>query len=118
MFNTQSERSGKTYKFIGPTKLYITINRDNDGVIREVFVNAASSGSTIRSLCEALGKSISISLQNRKEFIHNYIKKFGGDLSESSWHNSQFSEPARSIPDAISMVLKHELEEVSKNGNT
>lgn len=111
MFNTQSERTGNTYKFIGPTKLYITINKDLDGVIREVFVNAASSGSTTRSLCEALGKSISISLQHRKEFIHSYIKKFSGDLSESSWHNKHFSEPATSIPDAISKVLNRELGE-------
>lgn len=110
-FNTQTERSGKTYKFTGPTKLYITVNRDFDGVIREVFVNAASSGSTVRSLCEALGKLISLTLQHRKELINTLVKKFSGDLSESQWRNTQFPEPAKSIPDAISMVLKLELGE-------
>jgi hypothetical protein len=117
-FNNESERAGKTYRFIGPTKLYITINRDSENVIREVFINAASSGSTTRSLCEALGRAISIALQNRKELVHSFVKKFNGDLSESQWHNREVERSATSIPDAVSLVLKRELELGATNGNS
>ena len=112
MYNSEPERSGKTYKFIGPNRLYITINKDSAGVIREVFINCASSGSSVRSLCEALGKLLSIALQHNKELLNRIIKSFENDLSESFWHNKQFSGPAKSIPDAISKVLKLELEDL------
>jgi len=105
MFDANSERTGKTYRFIGPTKLYITINKDLAGNIREVFLNAASSGSTIRSLCEALGKAVSIALQNEKRLLPRIIRSFQDDLSESQWHCSELSRPAKSIPDALSLVL-------------
>lgn len=114
MFATEPERVGKTYKFIGPSKLYVTVNRDTQNVIREVFINCASSGSTTRSLCEALGKLLSILLQNDKASLSRIIKSFSGDLSESFWHNKELPEPAKSIPDAIASVLKKESE--VKNG--
>jgi hypothetical protein len=111
-FNTQAERIGKTYKFVGPSKLYITVNRDAENVIREIFVNCASSGSTLRSLCESLGKLLSIMFQNNPVMVGRVINSFKNDLSESFWHNKSLSEPAKSIPDAISKVLELEQKKV------
>ena len=107
-FSAQPERPGRTYKFTGPTKCYITVNKDADGCPREMFIALAASGSTMRSVCDALAKAISIALQADKTMLPRLIKAFSGDMSESFWHNKEFKEPAKSVADAVGMVLEKE----------
>lgn len=44
--------------------VYVTVNRDTDGKPVEVFINAGKSGSDVLVMGEALGRLISLSLQN------------------------------------------------------
>lgn len=107
-FNRAADREGRTYKFVGPMKLYITVNHDEDRYPREIFVSLSSSGSTLRSVCDALAKAVSIALQDDKTLLPRLIKAFSGDLSEAFWHNREFKEPAKSVADAVGMVLAKE----------
>ena len=117
-FNPTADREGRTYKFVGPMKLYITINHDENNQPREMFIALSSSGSTLRSVCDALAKAVSIALQNDKTILPRLIKAFSGDLSEAFWHNREFKEPAKSVADAVGMVLAREeaLAEVGTHG--
>lgn len=107
-FNQAADRQGRTYKFVGSMKLYITVNHDEDGHPRELFISLSSSGSTMRGVCDALAKAVSIALQNDNTILPRLVKAFSGDLSETFWHNREFAEPAKSVADAVGMVLERE----------
>jgi len=107
-FSPQADRQGRTYRFVGPMKLYITVNHDEDGHPREMFISLSSSGSTLRSVCDALAKAVSIALQSDKTILPRLVKAFSGDLSESFWHNKEFKGSAKSVADAVGMVLERE----------
>lgn len=108
-FNSEADREGRTYKWVGPSKLYITVNHDEAGYPREVFISLSSSGSTMRGTVDALAKSVSIALQSDKNILPRLVKAFSGDISETFWHNREFKEPAKSIADALGMVLAREI---------
>ena len=114
-FNPQADREGRTYKFIGPMKLYVTVNHDESGHPREMFITISSSGSTMRGLCDAFAKAVSIALQSDRTILPRLVKAFSGDVSETFWHNKEFKEPAKSVADAVGMVLEREGAQVSNS---
>lgn len=97
-------RAGTTYRFRGASTIFITINQDDSGLDREVFVVATSSGSTTHALCDALGRVISIALQENPLLQKRIVKSLSGISSESVFSSTGF-EQARSIPDAVALVL-------------
>ena len=109
-FKNEDIRNGKTTKFNGTRKIYITTNEDDDGHIREVFVNFCASGTTTRGLCEALGRVISVALQHDHRLKEKISKTLEGIQSEIFFRNNVFGL-ASSIPDAISKVLKEDYTE-------
>nr|WP_025209894.1 vitamin B12-dependent ribonucleotide reductase [Hippea sp. KM1] len=82
--------------------LYVTINTVNDDPI-EVFANIGKSGGDISALSEAIGRLISIALQNGvpvKNIVNTLISITG---AQPIWSNGRL---IKSVPDAIAQVLR------------
>jgi len=88
--------------------LYVTVNIANDKPI-ELFANIGKSGGDLSALSEAIGRLISIALQNNVPVnnIVNTLDNITG--SQPIWSNGKL---IKSVPDAIAQVLK---EHFSKN---
>ena len=104
IFKEQDKRDGKTIRFRGIRNVYITINQDDQENKRELFISCTASGTTVRGLCEALGRVISIAIQHDSRLVQKIAKTLSGILSEQSFINDKYGK-AESIPDAISKVL-------------
>ncbi|MGE4546212.1 MAG: vitamin B12-dependent ribonucleotide reductase [Desulfurella sp.] len=116
---TQSIKRGNILKGITEKlktsrgSLYVTVNTLNGKPI-EVFANIGKSGGDISALSEAIGRLISIALQNGVdvEKIVNTLINITG--AQPIWNEGRL---IKSVPDAIAQVLKdHFLEKkVEKN---
>jgi ribonucleoside-diphosphate reductase alpha chain len=76
---------------------FITVSRDDDNRPVEVFVNVGKASTDLNSLSEAIGRSISIGLQN------------GVDMSEyvdQLWGVGGYSKIQKSLPTAIALTLQ------------
>ena len=82
--------------------LYVTVNIANDKPI-ELFANIGKSGGDLSALSEAIGRLISIALQNGVpvDNIVNTLDNITG--SQPIWSNGKL---IKSVPDAIAQVLK------------
>ncbi len=82
--------------------LYITVNV-HDGKPIEVFANIGKSGGDISALSEAIGRLISIALQNGvdvKDIVNTLINITG---AQPVWYSGRL---IKSVPDAIAQVLR------------
>ncbi len=101
-------KRGKTLKGITEKlktsrgSLYVTVNMLNNKPI-EVFANIGKSGGDISALSEAIGRLISIALQNGVdvEKIVNTLINITG--AQPIWNEGRL---IKSVPDAIAQVLK------------
>ncbi len=101
-------KRGKTLKGITEKlktsrgSLYVTVNMLNSKPI-EVFANIGKSGGDISALSEAIGRLISIALQNGVdvEKIVNTLINITG--AQPIWNEGRL---IKSVPDAIAQVLK------------
>lgn len=90
--------------------LYVTINTLNDEPI-EVFANIGKSGGDISALSEAIGRLISIALQNGvdvEKIVDTLINITG---AQPIWNEGRL---IKSVPDAIAQVLKDHFLEKKK----
>ncbi len=94
---------GQTVKLKMPTtSVYVTVNADGEEV-KEVFINVGKSGTEDKSYSEAIGRMISIYLQNGGD-IQNVIKGLRGIRGSSmGWDNGI---KLLSVPDAIAKALE------------
>lgn len=101
--------SGATYKINTPVgNAYITINVDEDGQPKEVFMNVGKAGSDVNAMAEGLGRMISIMLRSgqnlapreRVRMITDELKNIGGGRVAGFGKNA-----VRSLPDAVAKVL-------------
>ncbi len=110
-FTDLDERLGSTFKFKGPSPLYITANQGEEGHLREVFLNTTKSGSTIHGMSEALGRVISVTLQHDYRLIGKIARTLEDISSDSAWISGKLGR-VYSIPAALAKVLefyaKHE----------
>jgi ribonucleoside-diphosphate reductase alpha chain len=94
--------------------VYITISKDNEGKPREVFINIGKSGSTTAALGEALGRTLSVSLQYDvppQELIQQLRL-----IRSGSWERQPDGTVVFSIPDAVGRALAKACGE-ENNGN-
>ncbi len=87
--------------------LYVTVNTINDRPI-EVFANIGKSGGDVSALSEAIGRLISIALQNGvdvRNIINTLINITG---AQPIWSNGRL---IKSVPDAIAQVLKEHFQQ-------
>lgn len=105
-FSDLSERHGSTFKFSGPSSLYVTANRGSQNHVREIFLNTTKSGSTIHGMCEALGRVISVALQHDYRLVGPISRTLQDISSDGVWHNINLGR-IFSIPAALAKVLDH-----------
>ena len=98
---------GRTYRFTYTNSgLFITINRDQEGKPREVFIERGKSGDEEKAAYEGMGRLISIALQSDVD-VKSIIKTMRGIQTKNiSWHQTKgTSIPIRSVPDAVAHAL-------------
>jgi len=130
ILRTEKERKeGKKPRFVRPQMMkaevfkyqteagnvYITISKDDEGKPREVFINIGKSGSTTASLGEALGRVLSISLQQDVP-PHELIQQLRL-IRSGSWVRQKDGTIIFSIPDAVGRALARACGETD-NGNS
>ncbi|OGQ99578.1 MAG: hypothetical protein A2521_16935 [Deltaproteobacteria bacterium RIFOXYD12_FULL_57_12] len=103
-FSDLAERAGSTYKFSGPSSLYVTANRGSLGHVREIFLNTTKSGSTLHGMCEALGRVISVALQHDYRLVGKIARTLEDISSDAVWQNLKLGR-VYSIPAALAKVL-------------
>ncbi len=94
--------------------LYVTVNTANNKPI-EVFANIGKSGGDISALSEAIGRLISIALQNGvdvKNIINTLISITG---AQPIWSNGRL---IKSVPDAIAQILRDHFQNTDKDKST
>ncbi len=101
--------SGTTIRI--PTQqgiMYLTVNKNDSGRIKEVFIDMGRSGETERSYTEALGRLISIYLQSGGE-INRIIKTLKGIKGGNSiWFNGiQIFSVPDGVAKGIELTLKN-----------
>jgi ribonucleoside-diphosphate reductase alpha chain len=97
---------GKTIKESTPWgSIYITLNFDGSEPF-EIFITIGKSGSELKAMTEALSRAISIGLRSGSK-LEDFIDTLKG-LSGKEYWMFGFDEThvARSIPDAISVLLE------------
>jgi ribonucleoside-diphosphate reductase alpha chain len=94
--------SGRTMKVQTKNEAaYVTVNRDSDGVPREVFINIGKSGDDLTAMAEALGRLISLALRKGATLggVANQLEGIGG-MTNLMWQ--------KSIPHAVGQALTEE----------
>jgi ribonucleoside-diphosphate reductase alpha chain len=107
---------GSTYKI--PTgfgeSLYVTINEDQNGNVREVFANISRVGSDLAADAEGHGILASTFLQSvPKPDPQVLVRRLAG-IAGSSLPSPAQELAARSIPDGIALALRKHLERKQK----
>jgi ribonucleoside-diphosphate reductase alpha chain len=93
----------------GCGEMYVTINRDPNNKIFEVFFKLGKVGSCVSAYLDALGVAISIGLRCGAP-VEKYIEKFRGiRCSRPFMRNGEFPTTL-SCPDAISQALANALQ--------
>ncbi len=89
----------------GQGSLYVTINTDDDYSPLEVFANIGKSGGDTAALSEAIGRLISIALQNnvKVDDVSNTLMGITG--SRPVWNEGSL---IKSVPDGIGQILRKE----------
>lgn len=104
-------RDGQTYEVMtGHGRIYLTVNRDQDGKVLEVFTNGGKNGSASAANLEALARVTSIALQGGVS-VEQIVKTIENINDGSvSWERLGPSDDRpvciTSIPDALAKVLK------------
>ncbi|MBQ3646094.1 MAG: ribonucleoside-diphosphate reductase, partial [Synergistaceae bacterium] len=96
---------GKTIKDTTPWgSIYVTLNLDGKEPF-EIFINVGKSGSELKAMTEALSRVISIGLRSGCS-LEDFIDTLRGLSGKEYWMlNSDDDHVARSIPDAIALLL-------------
>ena len=96
---------GKTIKDTTPWgSIYVTLNFDAKEPF-EIFINVGKSGSELKAMTEALSRIISIGLRSGCR-LEDFIDTLRGLSGKEYWMlDSDDDHVARSIPDAIALLL-------------
>ncbi|MBQ7665553.1 MAG: ribonucleoside-diphosphate reductase, partial [Synergistaceae bacterium] len=97
---------GKTIKDTTPWgSIYITLNLDGKEPF-EIFINVGKSGSEMKAMTEALSRVISIGLRSGCS-LEDFIDTLKGLSGKEYWMlNCDDDHVARSVPDAIALLLE------------
>jgi hypothetical protein len=117
--DTPGSRKSVTYRFKSSAgvSLYITLTFDEFYVIEGMIINQGASGTSMHNVCNALGRVISLGIQeirkSRPERLYDFIMKQAANLegfsSEVLWLSDDLGN-AQSIPDVLSLILKRHVE--------
>jgi ribonucleoside-diphosphate reductase alpha chain len=101
---------GKTIKESTPWgSIYVTLNFDGNDPF-EIFITIGKSGSELKAMTEALSRAISIGLRSGSK-LEDFIATLKGLSGKEYWmFGFDESHVARSIPDAIALLLEKLIE--------
>jgi ribonucleoside-diphosphate reductase alpha chain len=101
---------GKTIKESTPWgSIYITLNFDGTDPF-EIFITVGKSGSELKAMTEALSRVISIGLRSGSK-LEDFIDTLKGLSGKEYWmFGFDESHVARSIPDAIAVLIEKLIE--------
>lgn len=105
-FKDIPKRKGLTFKFSGPSSLYITVNFGDREDLMEVFIFTTKPGSEMNAMCSALGRVISVALQYDTQITARLTRTLEGMSSEGVWTNGLIGR-VFSIPAAVAGVIKY-----------
>jgi ribonucleoside-diphosphate reductase alpha chain len=117
--NSKSKRprslSGATLTIETPIgKVFVTVNKDENGQPFEAFINASKGGSETTAISEAIGRLLSYILRlpsnispiDRLYEASNQLSRIGGSRPLGMGENR-----VRSLPDGISQALRSYMQE-------
>jgi ribonucleoside-diphosphate reductase alpha chain len=97
-------RDAYVYEVEGTVKAYITMSFDEEGNLREVFVNVGKAGTTLNSMFQAVGRIISVGLRHDASLAEKFIKTLKGiEMGEFYWCGEL---RAKGLPDMIAKVME------------
>jgi ribonucleoside-diphosphate reductase alpha chain len=97
-------RDGYIYEVKGTVKAYITTSFDEEGNLREVFVNVGKAGTTLNSMFQAVGRIISVGLRHDPSLAEKFIKTLKG-IEIGEFYNCGELR-AKGLPDMIAKVME------------
>lgn len=102
----KNEYHGRTIRYAtGRGKVYITLNRKNDGGLQEVFITHGKAGGNDAAMAEALSRLISVSLQEGVAPIR-IVKQLKDITDTPVWSNGV---NVKSLPDAVAIAMLDEM---------
>jgi ribonucleoside-diphosphate reductase alpha chain len=107
-----SVREGYVYEVNGTVKAYITTSFDEEGNLREVFVNVGKAGTTLNSMFQAVGRIISVGLRHDASLADKFIKTLKGIEMGEFYRCGELR--AKGLPDMIAKVMEDAIRR--KNG--
>ncbi|QQS39175.1 adenosylcobalamin-dependent ribonucleoside-diphosphate reductase [Candidatus Woesebacteria bacterium] len=105
--------SGATYKLKTPVgTAFITVNRDNEGMPIELFINIGRAGSDVQAMAEALGRLISktlkgnnhMTVKDRALMVVDQLSGIGGMRPVGFGKNRIMS-----LPDAVAKAIQMDM---------
>jgi hypothetical protein len=99
-----SVRNGYVYEVQGPVKAYIITSFDEEGNLREVFVNVGKAGTTLNSMFQAVGRIISVGLRHDASLAEKFIKTLKGIEMGEFYRCGELR--AKGLPDMIAKVME------------
>ena len=98
------------------TKMYIIVGVDEFGVICSMFISMGSSGTQMHNISNALGRVISLCIQNDKATLMEIVQTLEDFSSEQVWMSDTLGR-AKSVPAVIALILERHLrvEEILEN---
>jgi ribonucleoside-diphosphate reductase alpha chain len=105
-----ARRSGETYTVKGPLTAYLTLNRDDEERVREIFIQAGNVGTTLNSMFAAVGMILSVGLRTHPSLVHKFIhtlsKIQAGEFFSCDPGQGEEVIRGNSLPDLLSKILK------------
>ena len=109
--------SSYVWKSSGGPKLYVTVTFDEFYTIEGMIINLGASGSSMHNMCNALGRAISLGIQEIRKvnsarvipFLQKMIDNLSGFSSEVVWM-SETMGTVNSIPDVLGRILNRHIE--------
>jgi hypothetical protein len=89
-------------------KMHVTVGIDEFGVVCNMFINVGSSGTQMHNICNALGRVISLCIQNDKATLIQIVETLEDFRSECVWMSDSLGR-AKSIPSVIALILERHL---------
>jgi len=97
-------REAYVYEVKGTVKAYITVSFDEEGNLREVFVNVGKAGTTLNSMFQAIGRIISVGLRHDARLAKKFIKTLKGIEMGEFYRCGELR--AKGLPDMIAKVME------------
>jgi ribonucleoside-diphosphate reductase alpha chain len=100
------KRKGVTYTINGPVKTYLTINKDDQGFIRECFIQSGDTGTEINALHNTIGRLLSKGFRIHPDLLKPYISSIS-KIQIGGFHSCKDFR-TNSLPQMIGLLLEKE----------